>query len=150
MEILKIDYKNMHYAVDAKALFFYPNTNPQINSEFFKDEKNIMIVAIEHNQVIGMLYGYTLERFDRPTKQLFLYSIDVVEEHRNKGIGKQLVAAFLEPLKSDEYESAFVLTQEKNFLAKQLYATMGAKKQPSNAGADVLFKWDKYSQQNER
>ena len=141
MIILQVTQHDLHYAKKAKALFFNDEKKTHINDAFFQDERNKMFVAIENEDVIGMLYGYELERFDRTAKQLFLYSIDVAQGNRRKGVGKRLVDAFLEPLKDNLYESAFVLTNEHNIAAMRLYASTGAKQITSMDGANILFEW---------
>ena len=141
MEIIKVNDTQLHLAEQAKALFFPSNRGDGINASFFKDDRNIMLVAVEERNVVGMVYGYMLDRFDKNDCQLFLYSIDVVQEHRGKGIGKALVEAFLQPLQNGLCNEAFVFTHERNQQAMQLYATTGGTRIVSDEGNDVLFEW---------
>lgn len=142
MQIVKINSSTLDLALEA-ALLFYPNANtpPGINPAFFETDRNRMYLAVEDGRVAGMLYGYELDRFDQPKKQLFLYSIDVLAPFRKRGIGKALVSAFLSPMNAAEYHNAFVFTSKNNTAAMRLYRSTGAAEQGPVEGPDVLFRW---------
>lgn len=127
----------------AELFYWYNNSEHtrELNEHFFKSDTNIMYVAVENRKVIGSLYGYELERYDTRKKQLFIYSIDVVENYHRRGIGKKLIKAFISELKNDEYYNAFVITNKKNYAAVNLYKSTGAKQVITDDGDDILLKW---------
>ena len=141
MDILKVSTKNLHLAKEAQSHFCTRKAPQGFNSSFFDNADNHMWVALIDDEVVGMIYGYTLERFDSPHRQLFLYSIDVDAKHRKKGIGKALIKHFLTPFCNGECDEAFVFTNADNQAAMQLYASSGAIRQVSDEGEDVLFEW---------
>ncbi len=142
MEITRLNTQNFYLAKEAARKFYWNNTKDNwINERFFEDDNNIMYVAIIDGMVVGQIYGYILERFDMPKKQLFLYSIDVLESYQKKGIGKALVYKFLDHLITDEYHNAFVLTNKGNVSAMSLYKSTGGKRVVSDEGEEILFKW---------
>jgi len=63
---------------------------------FFNDEKNIIIVAFNSQNLCGFLYGYLLECFHTERPHMFLYSIDVFDGYKIKGIGEKLIEKFKE------------------------------------------------------
>ena len=75
-----------------------------------------------------------------PQKQLFIYSIDVLEAFQRKGIGKALIYEFLKHL-DEEFHNAFVLTNRDNISAMKLYQSTGAEITISDEGETILFRW---------
>lgn len=142
MEIIKVDVNNLRLAEEAKSLFFN-HEKEAINEKFFEDDKNIMLVGLLNNKVIGLVYGYGLERFSSSKKQLFIYSVDILEQHQGNGYGKQLLNKFLEPFFNNEYQEAFVFTHENNVKAVGLYKSCGAQIITSKEGHDVLLEWSR-------
>jgi len=141
MEIISITMKNKHLAKPAQALFSARKNPKTFNAQFFENPNNHMFIALVEKDVAGMIYGYTLEHYDRKEKELFLYSIDVAEKYRRQGIGKALIKAFLQPLESGSCDEAFVLTHASNEAALQLYQKTGAKIIKSDEGNDVMLAW---------
>ncbi len=144
MDIIRVNKDNLYYAKQSAELFYWNNDAKlanELNEKFFGNDTNIMYVAVENRKVIGSMYGYELERYDIRKKQLFIYSIDVLENYRRKGIGKKLIRTFISELKNGEYYNAFVITNKKNYAAVNLYKSTGAKQIISDDGDDILFKW---------
>jgi ribosomal protein S18 acetylase RimI-like enzyme len=142
MEIIRLNTQNNSFAKEAARIFYWDDRNDnRVNERFFKDDKNIMYVAVVEGEVVGQIYGYIFERFDMPKKQLFLYSIDVLKSYQKRGIGKALVYKFLDHLNTDDYHKAFVLTNKGNVSAMSLYKSTGGKQIVSDEGEEILFKW---------
>lgn len=102
MDIIRVNKDNLYYAKQSAELFYWNNDAKlanELNEKFFGNDTNIMYVAVENRKVIGSMYGYELERYDIRKKQLFIYSIDVLENYRRKGIGKKLIRTFISELK---------------------------------------------------
>ncbi len=142
MEIVRLSKHNLNLAEEAARLFYWNNRNKScINNSFFENDRNIMYVALLQGKVVGNIYGYIIERFDIPKKQLFLYSVDVLESFQKRGIGKALVHEFLKHLNTEEFHNAFVLTNRENISAMNLYKSTGAKIVISEEGENILFRW---------
>lgn len=51
----------------------------------------IAIVALEGKTVVGGLTAYELEKFERERSEIYIYDLAVAEEHRRRGIARQLI-----------------------------------------------------------
>jgi len=138
MEIVYVNKQNIGLAKEAKKLFF-SETPGELNDKFFDDDCNIMIVGVVNNEVVGMIYGYKLERFTSFQSQLIIYSIDVVTAHQGSGYGKGLLNMFLTPFKNHDCNEVFVFAHKNNEKALSLYRDCGAKIIESKEGHDVLL-----------
>ena len=106
------------------------------NHHFFEDEKNILLVAYTNAEPCGFLYGYLLESLRSKQPKLFLYSIDVIEQHRRKRVGTKLIEALKEIAREHSCHEIFVLTNRSNLAAMRLYETTGGSIENND---DVLF-----------
>jgi GNAT superfamily N-acetyltransferase len=106
------------------------------NRLFFKDEKNILLVAYDRSQPCGFLYAYLLDDIRRDRGKLFLYSIDVFESHRNEGVGTQLIGALKQVAEEHSCNEIFVITNKNNVAAVKLYEKTGGSAEHDD---DVVF-----------
>lgn len=101
--------------------------NQEFNPSFFDNHDNIFLVAKVDEELAGFLYAYSLTFPDQLHPEMFLYSIDTVEEHRKKGVASRLI----ETLKNISIEKGcaeiFVPTNKSNEAAMGLYHKTGAK-----------------------
>jgi ribosomal protein S18 acetylase RimI-like enzyme len=97
-------------------------------AEFLANARHYLIIALEEDKVVGSLYGYLLQHPYRSEPQLFLYSIDVRPECRNRGIGRALVDEFVMEAKMAGAFEVWVLTNESNRAAITMYAHSGLKR----------------------
>ena len=95
------------------------------NRRFFEDEKNILLVAYGNSQPRGFLYAYLLEDIKGEQPKMFLYSIDVLESHRRKGIGTELIGVLKRVAKENSCSKIFVITNKSNVAAMALYKNTG-------------------------
>jgi len=93
----------------------------KINSKFFLDNKNIILIAISNNKIVGYLYAYLLDSIDIDLPKMFLYSIDVIKDYREKGIGKALISRLKIIAKERKCSEIFVITNKSNKAAINLY-----------------------------
>ncbi len=138
-EIIRLSQATMKFAEEAMRRFNLDTLDPENLVEFLMNPSNIALAAINHGEVTGFLYGYILPRPDTKKPMLFLYSIDVCESHRKKGIGKQLVNSFLEAGKELNMLKAFVVTEVDNIAAINLYESCGGRGLRKN---DLLYSWN--------
>lgn len=113
-----------------KLDFITPNRN------FFNSERNILLVAFASNKPVGFLYAYLLEDLKSNRSSIFLYSIDVFEGFRQKGIGTMLIEYLKDCARIRHCRKVFVLTENINLPAMQLYEKTGGVRQSPD---DVLF-----------
>lgn len=93
---------------------------------FLEDPNCIMLAASVDGEPAGQIVGHLLKRWDARASMTFIYSIDVTEKYRRKGIGKKLVDQFNTIAKEEGCSETFVLTDETNRPAVNLYQSTGA------------------------
>lgn len=105
---------------------------------FLESSDNIFLAAEIGGEPAGFLIGYILPRWDGKPPMLFLYSIDVLEKHRRRGIGRKLVCNFLEIGTRAGCGKGFVVTNQSNVPAMKLYEAAGGQRMNAD---DVLFEF---------
>ena len=88
---------------------------------FLEDPGCLMLAATVDGEPAGQIIGHILRRWDSAAPMLLLYSIDVSEKFRRQGIGKQLIAEFNRIARDEGCSETFVLTDETNTPAINLY-----------------------------
>jgi ribosomal protein S18 acetylase RimI-like enzyme len=109
-------------------------------SGFFNDSNNILLVAYTNGIPSGFLYAYILSSLKTPYPKMFLYSIDVFENYRRKGIASNLVTELKKLANLNHCSEIFVLTNKSNEPAMNLYTKTGASVENND---DVLFVYDR-------
>lgn len=113
---------------------------PEPNPRFFEDEKNIMLVSRTDGAVSGFLWAYILDSPNSPfPKLLLLYSIDVFEPFRRRGIATLLIQHLKEIARAHNCHKMWVPTSKTNLAAVALYRGTGGIAQNDD---DVMFTYD--------
>ncbi len=99
--------------------------DPAAIEQFLADRNCMLIVAVEDGAVLGTLDGYALRRPHARRPEFLLYEIDVVAEHRRRGIGRALIDAFADEARRRDAENIWVLTHRSNDAAAALYRACG-------------------------
>ncbi|BAY20196.1 acetyltransferase, GNAT family protein (plasmid) [Anabaenopsis circularis NIES-21] len=107
--------------------------------EFLADPRHHLVVAIDHNLVIGFVSAVHYVHPDKPLPELWINEIGVAATHQRQGIGKRLINKVLEVGRELGCEVAWVLTDQDNTAAMSLYASLGNAEAPSN---HVMFSFD--------
>ncbi len=98
---------------------------PEPDRGFFGDEKNIMLVARTGEEESGFLWAYLLPRPERTKPMMYLYSIDVFEPFRRRGIGTILMQQLKEIARAHDCYKMFLQTGKSNVAAVALYRGTG-------------------------
>lgn len=107
--------------------------------EFVENKQNYLLIAEDEGKPCGFLTAHTLPRLDELNPELFLYEIEVNSNYRRQGIGTQLIEKLIEIAKIIHAKEIFVLTNESNIAAMNLYqSTGGVRENPY----DVMFVYD--------
>ena len=138
LTITRLGPEDLNRAAANCALFWDMFDFPQRLEEFLRDKSNILLVAEVDGKPVGQVLGYILKRWDAKPSKLFLYSIDVLESHRLRGIGRNLIDRFRQIGRECGCTITFVITNESNLPAMGLYQTTGAKR---NDLDDVVLEW---------
>lgn len=95
------------------------------SAEWLGQDKNIVLVAMAQNKVIGGLIAFELPLFDQIKKEIFLYEIGVVQAYRRQGVARQLINKIIESATDRMVSCIFVATSINNEAAKHLYQSTG-------------------------
>jgi ribosomal protein S18 acetylase RimI-like enzyme len=101
------------------------------------DKDLVNVVAMDRDEIVGFVYGYVLRRFE--CTSFFIYSVDVAEHARRRGIAKAMLAALHEHGKRAGWDEAFVFTNASNAAAMALYKSAGGIRPNPD---DVMFDFD--------
>jgi ribosomal protein S18 acetylase RimI-like enzyme len=116
---------------------FYPAG--EFNEDFLSDRRNYLLAAYVDGEFAGFLYAYELARLEREAPMMFLYSIDVLPECREKGVGKKLIEELKSICAERGFMKMYVITGEENEAAKKLYGSAGGVRPAED---DVVFVWE--------
>ena len=104
-------------------------------ASFLMPRAHAVLMAFEHDQPVGMLYGYALDRIDGRRMGL-IYDLEVVEQHRRRGHGRRLLQSALQLFDRDGALAVWLTTGRDNDLGRMLYQNAGAEEID-----DVLYQW---------
>ena len=107
---------------------FDEDINPRWTAEFLNDPRHHMVVALLGNQVIGMASAVHYVHPDKPP-EMWVNEVSVAPPHRQRGIGRQLVAALFSRGRELGCKEAWLGTEELNTAARRLYASVGGVEQ---------------------
>jgi ribosomal protein S18 acetylase RimI-like enzyme len=89
------------------------------------DPRTLMLVAFDGERPVGFVLGHELPRRHGERAKLFVYEVDVVENHRRRGIASALLARLAELARERGIRTGFVLTEPGNGPANALYRSAG-------------------------
>lgn len=89
------------------------------------DPRTLMLVAFDGERPVGFVLGHELPRRHGERAKLFVYEVDVVENHRRRGIASALLARLAEVARERGIQTGFVLTEPGNGPANALYRSAG-------------------------
>ena len=110
------------HALDRPAL---EPLSPTDTRTFLADERTICLVAFEGQEPVGFLYACELYRRHTALRHLCLYEIAVAEDHRDLGIGGQLLQKLAEQARKRHIDKGFVITNGSNREVMALYESVG-------------------------
>jgi ribosomal protein S18 acetylase RimI-like enzyme len=114
--------------------------DPRPNPGFFKDPKNVLLVSYTNEQLSGFLWAHILDSPHSPNPKCLLYSIDVFEPFRRRGIATSLIQNLKEIARTYQCRGMFVPTSKSNLAAVALYRTTGG---IAGNDDDVVFTYDR-------
>lgn len=120
------------------ALFWDMNDASANLAAYLADPSCILLVAEVDGEPAGQIVGHILKRWDSKSPMLFLFSIDVVESHRRKGLARGLIKEFLRIGAEAGCGTSFVFTNESNSPAMEMYQALGGTRTNPD---DVTFGW---------
>ncbi|WP_329026321.1 GNAT family N-acetyltransferase [Streptomyces sp. NBC_01423] len=108
----------------------------------FLEPRSVMtFVASEGDDILGWCWGYRLVRPDG-SAMLYVHGLDVAEAHRRRGIGRNLLAAFMAAGREAGASTMFVFTDEANAVARSFYESMGGGPPAQGPSVNYWFRLD--------
>lgn len=117
-------------------VFDHP-VQPAHAARFLASPDNLLVVAIDNRQVVGMASGTIYSHPDKPL-QLFVNEVGVADRCQGQGIGRRLMGFLLAQARSLGCAEAWVGTEEDNTRARALYRAVGGREEPERA---VIYTW---------
>jgi GNAT superfamily N-acetyltransferase len=122
MEIRRLGSDDLELLVRAVETF--TGSSAPAPDLFLEQPRTHAFVALEGQDVIGWCYGYELLR-PEGRWMMFLKQIDVLEERRLEGVGRQLLDAFVALAKSKGHRRMWLYTNAGDRAARALYEDAG-------------------------
>jgi ribosomal protein S18 acetylase RimI-like enzyme len=91
---------------------------------FAQTPGTLAFIASDDPEILGWCWGYHLVRPDA-SAMLYLHQLEVAVEHRRRGIGRQLLRAFMAAGLEAGAVKMFLTTGAANAAARSLYESMG-------------------------
>jgi ribosomal protein S18 acetylase RimI-like enzyme len=103
---------------------FDHEVDPVLASEFLRDPRHHLVVAIEDGSVVGFASGVHYVHPDKPA-ELWINEVGVAPSHQRRGLGKRLLQAIFARGRDLGCREAWVLTSHANGPAVRLYEAAG-------------------------
>ena len=112
------------------------NDGPGDPEALLADPHTLMLVAFDGELPVGFVLAHELPRRHGDRAKLFVYEVDVAENHQRRGIGSGLFARLGELARERGIRVGFVLTDPGNGPANALYRSAGG------ATEGVTVEWE--------
>ncbi len=90
---------------------FDNEVDDRLSSEFLRDARHHMAVAIDAGRIIGFASGVHYVHPDKPA-EMFINEVGVASSHHGRGIGKAIMKTMLEHARSIGCVNAWVLQSD--------------------------------------
>jgi aminoglycoside 3-N-acetyltransferase I len=96
-------------------------------SRLLAKEHFITVVALVDGKVIGGLTAYQLDKFEQDRREIYIYDLAVIEEHRRKGVATALIEELKRVATGRDVYVVFVQADLDDAPAIALYESLGTK-----------------------
>jgi ribosomal protein S18 acetylase RimI-like enzyme len=103
---------------------FDHDVDPALSSEFLRDPRHHLAVALDGDTVVGFASGVHYVHPDKPA-ELWINEVGVAPSHQRRGLGRQLLGALFAHARELGCREAWVLTSPANGPAVRLYESAG-------------------------
>lgn len=95
-------------------------------AQFLAAQGTIALLAVNEPTIQGWCWGYHLVRPDA-SSMAYLHDLEVLADWRGRGIGRQLMEAFMATVSSRGASKMFLNTGVDNLAARRLYESLGGR-----------------------
>lgn len=96
-------------------------------ARLLRKEHFITVVALMDGHVIGGLTAYQLDKFEQDRREIYIYDLAVLEEHRRKGVATSLIGELRQVAAERDVYVIFVQADLVDAPAIALYESLGLK-----------------------
>ena len=100
--------------------------SPEDAELFLADDRCYLLLAKEDGNAIGLLSAFKFPDVECGGYIVYLYDIEVKEDHRRRGIGKSLIKTLLALCEADEVDLIWAGTESANRAARRTFESTGA------------------------
>lgn len=100
-------------------------------------EDFIVLVARDHERVVGGLAAYVLEKFEQERREVYIYDLAVLQAHRGHGVATQLIEKLGTLAKDRGAYVIFVQADKGHTPAIKLYSSLGKREETYNFDIDI-------------
>ncbi|KQZ28272.1 GNAT family N-acetyltransferase [Duganella sp. Root1480D1] len=126
--IVLVEEHNADLLANVSQGVFDNEVDPDLTTQYLRDPRNLLVVAVHENQVVGMASGLLYLHPDKPL-QLFINEVGVSERYHRLGVGRRLIARLLQCAEGQGCTEAWVTTEEENTAARALYVSSAGKEE---------------------
>ncbi|KUO69317.1 MAG: hypothetical protein APF77_16120 [Clostridia bacterium BRH_c25] len=127
MEIRRLKPTDSQKVIEMVKTFRTDTSNPGAAERFLQNDSNYIVACIEAERIVGFVLGYRLQRYDGQDDMIYIYEVSVLEEYRQRGIGKKMINELIGICKENKILKIFLITNKSNKPAVCLYESTGAK-----------------------
>lgn len=129
MEIRKITLNDLEKVFEIMKQLYKETLKFEKFQEIYKlkltDENSYYIVAVENEQIVGILTAELQTKLHREKKQIFIEDLVVDENCRNRGIGKELLQNAINYAKNNACDIVELTSYIDNEKAHKFYENNG-------------------------
>jgi len=92
---------------------------------FLEAPQNMGFIAIHQREIIAFIYGFSVISLSKTKPKFFIYSVDVLVEFQNFGVGSKLFKYVVDYTKENGFSECFVITNQANLPACKIYKKAG-------------------------
>lgn len=108
---------------------------PNMIETFLDIPGNVGFIARIEEQIVGLVYGYTLLDIDGRT-MFYIYSVGIYNQYKKKDLGIELINRVIRYCEKKGISECFVLTNKNNTRARKIFRKVGLK---SKSDEDMLY-----------
>ena len=138
MKIITLEKKNAHLLNNIAEDVFDHKINPESLQSFLECPRHLMLLAVENDEVIGMVSGVEYFHPDK-SSQLWINEVGVTPNKQNAGIGRQLIKEVIEQGKKRGCIYAWLGTDVENINAQRCFASVPNGNKPEKF---LLYEWE--------